>query len=100
MRHTGAGDSGGGYEVYPLDASGFRAERTADVEVGVQVRGFDLGKLADTGAGAEEINALLLKHGVVIFRDQKLTEEQEVNVARQFPHDEVFRPPSIELLGT
>ena len=94
------GEQDGEYEVFPLDASGFKAERTADAEVGVQVRGFDLAKLADTGAGVKEIDALLLRHGVVIFRGQKLTEEQELNVARQFPHDEVFRPPSIELLGT
>ena len=88
-------------ELSPLDESRFKGGKRLldDDTFGVQVRGFDLASLADEGEGLEFVEQLLLKHAVVIFKDQTLNERQEVDVARRLPHDEIFRPPQIEVLG-
>ena len=102
-------------QLLPLPESGFKSKRLADDSFGIEVHGFDLAKLAHcfhtstattTTHGSTEqhyvslIEDLLLRHGFVVFRNQNLSEEQEVDVARSFRrYDEVFRPPKIEVLG-
>jgi taurine dioxygenase len=59
------------------------AVRPVSVAVGAEILGFDL---ADTlpAPTIEAIRDALFQHGVVFFRDQKLTPEQHVAFARRF----------------
>jgi len=56
--------------------------------IGAEILGIDLAA-ADTARRIPEIRAALLKHGVVFFRDQRLTAEQHIEFARQFGELEV-----------
>ena len=70
------------------------------IDFGVEVRGYDLRRLGT--ASAEEVaafEALLVQHRVLIFRDQRLSEPEELAVMKCLPHDANFRPTEITLLG-
>ena len=56
--------------------------------IGAEILGIDLGD-ADTPSRIPEIRAALLKHGVIFFRDQDLTQEQHIAFARHFGDLEV-----------
>ena len=60
---------------------------------------FDLRDLTDRGSGQRAIYDAVVRHGAVIFRNQTLTEAQEVLLAQAFPHNAEFRPPALEYLG-
>ena len=60
---------------------------------------FDLKEMAEYGVRAKEIYALVVKHGVVVFRGQSLSEEQEIKLSCQLLHSSKFRPPTLEYLG-
>lgn len=51
--------------------------------IGAEIHGIDLGA-SDIAASIPAIRAALLKHGVIFFRDQELTQEQHIDFARQF----------------
>jgi len=51
--------------------------------IGAEVLEIDLGA-PDIGANIPAIRAALLKHGVIFFRDQDLTQEQHIAFARHF----------------
>ena len=69
------------WRLEPLPTSGFRGERRAPPGFGVMVAsGCDLAELADKGKGTAELEALLVEHGVVVIKDQRLSERQEVDV--------------------
>ncbi len=69
------------------------------ISFGAEVSGFDLRELADHGVGANDVYSAVVQHGVLVFRGQTLTEEQEVRLAQAFPHNADFRPPALEYLG-
>eukprot|EP01044_Picomonas_judraskeda_P025959 COSAG03_NODE_7711_length_881_cov_1.471867_1_plen_214_part_01 len=69
------------------------------ISFGAEVRGFDLRELADRGVGGAAVYAALVQHGVLVFRGQTLSEEQEIALAQAFPHNADFRPPALEYLG-
>ena len=69
------------------------------IAFGAEVSGFDLRDLADRGVGRKTIYDALVAHGVLIFRGQTLSEEQELQLAQAFPHNADFRPPALEYLG-
>ena len=69
------------------------------ISFGAEVSGVDLRELADHGVGCDELYAAVVRHGVLIFRDQTLTEDQEIKLAQAFPHNSEFRPPALEYLG-
>ena len=56
--------------------------------IGAEIHGIDLGD-ANIGTRIPEIRAALLKHGVIFFRDQDLTQEQHIAFARHFGDLEV-----------
>lgn len=56
--------------------------------IGAEIRDIDLAAV-DTPARIPEIRAALLKHGVIFFRDQDLTQEQHIAFARHFGDLEV-----------
>lgn len=56
--------------------------------IGAEIHGIDLAA-ADTPSRIPEIRAALLKHGVIFFRDQDLTQEQHIAFARHFGDLEV-----------
>ena len=70
-----------------------------DLSFGAEVRGFDLRELADRGIGGAAVYAAVVQHGVLVFRGQTLSEEQEIRLAQAFPHNADFRPPALEYLG-
>jgi taurine dioxygenase len=51
--------------------------------IGAEIHGIDLGA-PDIAAHVPEIRAALLKHGVIFFRDQRMTQEQHIAFARHF----------------
>ncbi len=51
--------------------------------IGAEIHGVDLGA-PDIKSRIPEIRAALLKHGVIFFRDQELTQEQHIAFARGF----------------
>ncbi|MEM6584633.1 MAG: TauD/TfdA family dioxygenase [Pseudomonadota bacterium] len=51
--------------------------------IGAEIHGIDLGA-PDIAASVPAIRAALLKHGVIFFRDQDLTQEQHIAFARHF----------------
>ncbi len=56
--------------------------------VGAEILNIDL-SASDIGDRISEIRAALLKHGVIFFRDQELTQEQHIAFARHFGDLEV-----------
>lgn len=56
--------------------------------IGAEIHGIDLGA-PDIGKRVPEIRAALLKHGVIFFRDQHLTQEAHIAFARHFGELEV-----------
>ncbi len=58
-------------EVFPLD------------NVGIEVRGFDLNKPIDDKQG-RELRDLWLEHGIVLFREQDITPERQIEFSRLF----------------
>ena len=56
--------------------------------IGAEILDIDLGA-ADIGDRIPDIRAALLKHGVIFFRDQTLTQEQHIAFARHFGDLEV-----------
>ena len=56
--------------------------------IGAEIQGIDLGA-PDVGDAIPAIRAALLKHGVIFFRDQNLTQEQHIAFARHFGDLEV-----------
>lgn len=56
--------------------------------IGAEILGIDLGS-ADIAKRIPEIRAALLKHGVIFFRDQQLTQEAHIAFAREFGKLEV-----------
>ncbi|MBV7259729.1 TauD/TfdA dioxygenase family protein [Erythrobacter crassostreae] len=56
--------------------------------IGAEILGVDIGA-ADIGDAVPQIRAALLKHGVVFFRNQDLTQEQHIAFARHFGELEV-----------
>ena len=48
---------------------------------------------------ATAFEQLLIKHRVLIFRGQELTETEELAVMKRLPHDPRFRPIEMTLLG-
>lgn len=56
--------------------------------IGAEIHGIDLGA-ENIGESISAIRAALLKHGVIFFRDQKLTQEQHIAFARYFGELEV-----------
>ena len=83
-------------ELAPLAARLDRPELSFGAEC--LSAGFDLAKMADSGAGVAEVYAALLAHGAVIFRGQSLNEGQEIALSQRFPHSTGFRPPALEYL--
>ena len=51
--------------------------------IGAEIHDIDLGA-SDIGGSIPEIRAALLKHGVIFFRNQELTQDQHIAFARQF----------------
>ena len=51
--------------------------------IGAEIHGIDLGA-PDISNRVPEIRAALLTHGVIFFRDQQLTQEQQIAFARHF----------------
>ena len=51
--------------------------------IGAEIHDIDLGA-PDIGGSIPEIRAALLKHGVIFFRNQELTQDQHIAFARQF----------------
>ncbi|WP_128892371.1 TauD/TfdA family dioxygenase [Erythrobacter sp. HKB08] len=56
--------------------------------IGAEIHGIDLGA-KDTANCIPEIRAALLRHGVIFFRDQDLTQEQHIAFARHFGELEI-----------
>nr|WP_298927102.1 TauD/TfdA family dioxygenase [uncultured Erythrobacter sp.] len=56
--------------------------------IGAEILGIDLGA-SEIGDAIAQIRAALLKHGVIFFRDQELTQEQHIAFARHFGNLEV-----------
>ena len=56
--------------------------------IGAEIHGVDLGA-ADIAASIPAIRGALLKHGVIFFRDQNLTQEQHIAFARHFGELEI-----------
>lgn len=56
--------------------------------IGAEIHGIDLAA-PDTASRIPEIRAALLRHGVIFFRDQDLTQEQHIAFAREFGDLEV-----------
>jgi taurine dioxygenase len=56
--------------------------------LGAEISGMDLSKPLDSGV-FDEIHAALLRHGVVFFRDQRLTREAQLDFARRFGEPDV-----------
>ena len=56
--------------------------------IGAEIHGIDLGG-SDIAARIPDIRASLLKHGVIFFRDQDLTQEQHIAFARHFGELEI-----------
>lgn len=70
------------------------------IDFGAEIRGYDLRRLGT--ASAAEVTAFeqtLIHHRVLIFRGQRLSEEQELAVMKALPHDARFRPIEITQLG-
>ena len=87
------------WRLEPLPASGFRGERRAPPGFGVMVAGgCDLAELADKGTGTAELEALLVEHGVVVIKDQRLTERQEVDVRETQTRLSTAAPPHVVAL--
>ena len=81
--------------LMPLSEAVVRPE----LSFGAEVADFDLREFADSGLGTAVLYDALVRHGVLIFRDQHLTEDQEIMLAQRFPHNADFRPPALEYLG-
>jgi len=56
--------------------------------IGAEIHNIDLGA-PDIASCVPQIRAALLKHGVIFFRDQKLTQEQHIAFARHFGELEI-----------
>ena len=56
--------------------------------IGAEIHGVDLGA-SDIAASIPAIRGALLKHGVIFFRDQDLTQEQHIAFARHFGELEI-----------
>ena len=56
--------------------------------IGAEILGIDLGS-ADIAQSIPQIRAALLKHGVIFFRDQELTQAQHIAFARHFGELEI-----------
>jgi taurine dioxygenase len=64
------------------DAGGFEFRRIGG-NIGAEVRGLDIGR--PLGAAVfERLNALFVRHEVLVFRDQDITLEQQMDFGRQF----------------
>jgi alpha-ketoglutarate-dependent taurine dioxygenase len=78
-------------ETRPVDSS---------LDFGVEVTSpFDLAEMAEHGTRAAEIYDMIVQHGVVVFRGQRMSEEQEIKLSCQLPVSTKFRPPALEYLG-
>eukprot|EP01043_Picozoa_sp_COSAG02_P021981 COSAG02_NODE_1128_length_14425_cov_18.666271_11_plen_339_part_00 len=72
----------------------------ATIDFGLEIRGYDLRQLA--AADAEQVKRfeqLVIEYRVLIFRGQRLSEAEELQVMKCLPHDARFRPTEITLLG-
>jgi taurine dioxygenase len=66
--------------------------------MGAEVRGIDLGR-TPTEAEREQLNALWLEHGLLLFRNQSITPEQQIAFSRTFGELEAHPLAAIRLDG-
>ena len=69
------------------------------IDFGLEVRGCDLAAVTGAPERAVALERALVRHRVLVFRDQSLSEEQEIAVMASLPHDPHFRPVELTLLG-
>ena len=64
--------------------------------LGAEIRGVDMTKPVDAGT-VKEIHDAWMKHLVVVFPDQQITDQQHVAFTRNFGEAEIFHQTSLHL---
>ena len=81
----------------PVDSQALEIKRYSPV-IGAEIRGVDLNELATNPAACDLVYEALIKHQVIFFRDQELTPEAHMRLARSFGEPEPPHPvyPHVE----